>query len=173
MIACVDVTYRDSGAVAVCVLFRSWSDAACVREYACRIERVEKYRPGEFYLRELPCILEVLREVREPLTAVVVDGYVWLGATGKAGLGAKLYESLDRVIPVIGVATSMFAGTTVAIAVKRGRSARPLYVTAAGMEPEKAAEFIRLMHGEYRIPTLLKRADRLSREIYGFGLPYG
>ncbi len=28
MIACVDVDYRDSAAVAACVLFRDWTDAS-------------------------------------------------------------------------------------------------------------------------------------------------
>ncbi len=166
MIACVDVTYRDSGAIAVCVLFHTWTDAVSAGEYVKKIDQVENYRPGEFYLRELPCILLVLEEVRAPLEAVVVDGYVWLGEERRPGLGAKLYDALGKITPVIGVAKSWFAGTTGAIAVLRGRSARPLFVTAAGMVPEKAAECIRLMHGEHRIPTLLKRADRLSREIH-------
>jgi len=166
MIACVDVTYRDSGAIAVCVLFHTWTDAGSAGEYVKKIDHVENYRPGEFYLRELPCILLVLGEVREPLEAVVVDGYVWLGEESRPGLGAKLYDALGRVAPVVGVAKSYFSGTTGAIPVLRGRSLRPLFVTAAGMAPEKAANCIRLMHGNYRIPTLLKRVDRLSREIH-------
>jgi deoxyribonuclease V len=64
---------------------------------------------------------------------------------------------------VIGVAKSRFEGSS-GIAVFRGRSIRPLYVTAAGVEMEKASEKIRMMHGAHRIPTLLKRVDLLARE---------
>ena len=68
----------------------------------------------------------------------------------------------DRV-PVIGVAKTSFRGSGFAQAVLRGTSQRPLYVTAAGMKPEIAAAHVLSMHGEYRIPTLLKRADQLCR----------
>ena len=163
MISCVDVAYRDAGAVAACVLFRSWTDSENAGEVVRKIGPVADYRPGEFYLRELPCILAVLGEVREPLEAVIVDGYVWLGEEGRPGLGARLYEALGRSTAVIGVAKSRFAGATWAVPVRRGQSARPLYVTAAGMDAEKAAQSIGMMHGAYRIPTLLKLADRLSR----------
>jgi deoxyribonuclease V len=36
-------------------------------------------------------------------------------------------------------------------------------MTAVGIEPVTAAEAIRQMHGANRIPTLLKRVDRLTR----------
>ena len=38
---------------------------------------------------------------------------------------------------------------------------RPLFVTAVGLDPEKS----RLLHGKFRLPTLLKRVDRLARGI--------
>jgi deoxyribonuclease V len=47
--------------------------------------------------------------------------------------------------------------------VLRGGSARPLYVTAAGLSADEAARRVRDMHGPYRIPTLLKRVDQLCR----------
>ena len=47
--------------------------------------------------------------------------------------------------------------------VLRGDSSRPLFVTAAGMNPHGAAELVRGMHGPHRVPTLLKRADQLAR----------
>ncbi len=163
MISCVDVTYRDSHAIAACVLFRSWTDGESAGVVVRKIGRVEDYRPGKFYLRELPCILAVLREVREPLEAVIVDGYVWLGEEGRPGLGAKLHEALGQSVTVIGVAKSRFFGTAEAVPIMRGRSSRPLYVTAAGMDAKQAAQHIRTMHGAHRIPTLLKLADQLSR----------
>ena len=163
MLACVDVDYREREAVAACVLFRGWGDAAPAAEKVERIAAVESYQPGQFYKRELPCLLAVLEPVRDQVEVVVVDGYVWLDAQQTAGLGGHLYESLGRTIPVIGVAKTRFQSAPAA-AVKRGQSGRPLYVTVAGIDLPVAAVHIQGMHGEHRIPTLLKRADRICRE---------
>jgi len=163
MIACVDVDYRDDSAIAACVLFRDWADAVSTAEHVRRIDRVEPYQPGQFYKREMPCLLAVLAEVAEPLETVVVDGYVWLADEGTPGLGAHLFEELGAAVPVIGVAKTRFASARAARPVLRGDSQRPLFVTAAGMDIEEAAQHVRAMHGEFRIPTLLKRVDHLCR----------
>ena len=47
----------------------------------------------------------------------------------------------------------------------RGDSAKPLFVTAVGMTLEEAKAHIASMHGEHRIPTLLRRVDQLCRGI--------
>jgi deoxyribonuclease V len=164
MIACVDVDYRDTEAVAACILFRSWADDSGAAELVEHIGRVEPYQPGQFYRRELPCLLAVLAKASVPLEAVVVDGYVWLGGEDAPGLGAHLYAALAGTVPVIGVAKTHFAGVRAARPVLRGGSRRPLYVTAAGIEAEEAARQITRMHGSFRIPTLLKRVDQLCRQ---------
>jgi deoxyribonuclease V len=163
MIECVDVDYRAGGAVAACVGFRGWADDAPAEEHVVTIDRVEEYEPGQFYRRELPCLLAVLREIREPLEAVIIDGYVWLSADRRPGLGAHLYSALGERVPVIGVAKTRFAGADAALPVRRGESRRPLYVSAAGMDAGSAAEHVRAMHGAFRIPTLLRRVDQLCR----------
>ena len=66
-------------------------------------------------------------------------------------------------VPVIGVAKSAFCGATHAIAVRRGISARPLCVTAAGIARADAADLVRHMTGPHRIPDALRRADTLAR----------
>ncbi|HLO26667.1 MAG TPA: endonuclease V [Geobacteraceae bacterium] len=163
MIACVDVAYHGSEASTACVLFRHWSDEKGEQEIVVQTGSVEEYQPGQFYRRELPCLLAVLALVQAPLEAVIVDGYVWLGDNNEQGLGAILHEALGTTTAVIGVAKSRFAGATGAVPVLRGTSNRPLYVTAAGMDTLVAARHIQSMHGAHRIPTLLKRADQLSR----------
>lgn len=163
MLACVDVDYRDDAAVAACVLFRDWADEAPAAERVERIARVEPYEPGQFYRRELPCVLAVLGPLAEGLGAVVIDGYVWLRDEATPGLGGRLYAALGRAVPVVGVAKTRFASATAAVPVLRGGSARPLYVTAAGLSADEAARRVRDMHGPCRIPTLLKRADQLCR----------
>ena len=40
----------------------------------------------------------------------------------------------------------------------------PLLVSAVGMPIEEAVAGVKRMHGPHRVPTLLKRVDRLSRE---------
>jgi hypothetical protein len=55
-----------------------------------------------------------------------------------------------------------FGTATHAVQVLRGRSARPLFVTAAGMPPAQAASLIRTMAGPFRLPDALRRADALA-----------
>lgn len=163
MIAFVDVDYRDDGAVAACVLLRAWEDEVPAAELVERIAHVEPYQPGQFYRRELPCLLAVLNKAPAPLTTVVVDGYVWLADETRPGLGAHLYEALGRTVPVVGVAKTQFLSAVVAREVVRGDSKRPLYVTAAGVAVDVATANVARMHGPYRIPTVLKRVDQLCR----------
>ncbi len=63
----------------------------------------------------------------------------------------------------MGVAKMRFSRARVAREVTRGGSRSPLYVTAVGIDLRMAACHIREMHGQYRIPTLLKRVDHLCR----------
>ena len=162
MIACLDVHYQDPGAVAAGVWFHRWSDSTSTAEVVLRIPRVEPYQSGQFYLRELPCLLAVL-EKGPPAEIVVVDGYVWLGDEQRPGLGAHLYRVLDEKAAVIGVAKTRYAGATSGQELRRGTSRSPLYITAAGMELAEAVRHIAGMHGPHRIPTLLKRVDDLCR----------
>lgn len=163
MLACVDVDYRDDVTVAACVLFREWGDASESAHHVDLGPPAAAYEPGQFYRRELPHLLRVLALVPEPLEAIVVDGYVWLGQD-KPGLGAHLYEALGRAVPVIGVAKTSFHSSDVALPVLRGQSQRPLFVTAVGLSAPTAAEHVQRMHGPSRLPTLLGRVDRLCRE---------
>ena len=106
-------------------------------EHVHWLDAVAPYVPGQLYLRELPCLLAVLERVARPLDAVLVDGYAVLDAQGRPGLGAHLH-GVERRIPVVGVAKTHFRGST-AVEVLRGGSTRPLYVTAVGIDPERAA----------------------------------
>ena len=165
LIAAVDVAYGPTGAAAACVLFHAWGDAAPASAHVAAIAEVAAYEPGAFYKRELPCVLAVLRSLGDARPdVIVIDGYVWLSGGGRPGLGAHLHEALGGAAIVVGVAKTGFAGGGFAEEVRRGDSARPLYVTAAGVEPAVAAAWIRAMHGPHRIPTLLKRVDRLCRD---------
>lgn len=163
MIACIDVGYSETTARAACVVINDWNDPAPAAEYIAKIVEVQDYQPGEFYRRELPCIEAVLAKLPEMPDMIVVDGYVWLGDQDQKGLGAYLFEALDQKIPVIGVAKNPFKGSGHAIDLRRGQSDRPLFITAVGIELSVATDYVRLMHGPFRVPTILKRVDQLSR----------
>jgi deoxyribonuclease V len=158
-----DVAYdeRADRAVAAAVVFAEWSDAEALAEYSAAVDRPADYVPGQLYRRELPALMAVLAKIREPVEVVVVDGYVRLRT--KPGLGAHLWEAAGRRFAVIGVAKSPFRGAG-GIAVRRGTSRRPLYVTTAGIDELAAAKQVETMSGRDRIPILLRRADRLARE---------
>jgi len=165
VIAAFDVYYRQDGwSYAAAVGLDDYTDARPVSVYTGQRSNVRPYISGEFYRRELPCILELLKAFPVALREIIVDGYVQLGS--KPGLGKHLFTALEGCIPVIWVAKSAFRGAQ-GLPVLRGHSKRPLYITAAGVDVDAAAAKIRKMHGCHRIPTLLKLVDRLAREHAG------
>jgi deoxyribonuclease V len=91
----------------------------------------------------------------------VVDGYADLDPGGRPGLGAHAHAEFG--IPVIRVAKTAFHTATHAVPVRRGTSVRPLFVTAAGMPRDEAADLVRRMAGQHRLPDAMRRADKLAR----------
>jgi deoxyribonuclease V len=165
MLAALDVHYRDTQAVAAAIVFADWLAAEPLAQYRVPFEGVGDYAPGEFYRRELGPLLAVIAAVREPVRTWIIDGYCQLSPDGAPGLGAHLSAALPARSRVVGVAKNVFRRATQAIAVQRGDSRRPLYVTAVGIEPEDAARAVVSMHGVHRIPTLLGLVDGLSRSL--------
>ena len=161
MIAAFDVHYfADGRASAGAVLFHKYTDAESILEYIGLTDGVSHYIPGQFYRRELPCILRLLEQFNEAPEEMLIDGYVMLG--DRPGLGQHLFEFFAGKIPVIGVAKSNYRDSF-GVEVFRGESKRPLYVTSAGVDPHTAVEKIKVMHGSHRVPALLKRVDLLAR----------
>lgn len=165
MIYAFDTYYFDDKARTACVAFHDWADAEPAGIYVRFRNDVEVYESGEFFRRELPCILDVLAEIDlQDGDVIVVDGYVTLNDEGKLGLGGYLYRELGGRIAVIGVAKTLFnQPNSKRMALERGGSKKPLYITAEGMDLQEAYDNICGMHGEYRMPTLLKKMDQLSR----------
>jgi deoxyribonuclease V len=159
----VDVGYSACGARAAGVGFNTWSAAEPTRTWTSETGDAEAYVTGEFYKRELPCILHLLSEHGLHPDCIVVDGFVYLDGSSTPGLGKHLFNALAGTIPIIGVAKTAYAGIPHRFHVIRGKSNRPLFVTSEGIDVEAAKEHVRSMHGSHRIPTLLKIADRLSR----------
>jgi len=163
MIVAVDVHYKGRKADVAGVLFENWDDDHPCEVFKSTVSNVEHYKPGEFYKRELPCILKLLRDHDLKPDCIVVDGFVYLDAVGKAGLGKHLYDALEGRVNVIGVAKKPFKGISDSFAVYRGRSDKPLYVTSEGIEIDTAKKLVVRMSGRFRMPTLLKMADQACR----------
>lgn len=161
MIIALDVDYRDDLAVVGAVAFDDWLAATPATTWTTVHRGVAEYRSGHFYERELPPLIQALTRSSGVIahSAVVVDGYVWLG--DRPGLGKHLFDAIG--VPVVGVAKRTHADAHTAIPVLRGTSTRPLWVTAEGILPHTAAALVKAMHGEHRQPTLLKLADTLAR----------
>ena len=95
MIAALDVAH--SSATAAAVVFERWDDAASAAEYVAVVNSVEPYVPGEFFRRELPCLVAVIDKIQKPIHLLIVDGYVYLN--DEPALGQHLFEYLSRRIP--------------------------------------------------------------------------
>jgi deoxyribonuclease V len=159
--AAVDVHYpRSGGARAAAIVVADVAFSVVLAEKTATVTQAAPYRPGEFFARELPPLRAVLHDV-QGLGLLVVDGYVDLDPAGRPGLGAHAHCEFG--VPVIGVAKTVFRTATHALAVQRGRSTRPLLITAAGMPVQEAADLVRHMAGPFRLPDALRRADALAR----------
>lgn len=164
MLACVDADYAGGSTRSACVTFEEWDSENARHEIVVSVDGIPAdYEPGELWRRELPGILGALSRVPSPLATILVDAYVTLDPGGHPGLGARLHDALGGRIPVVGVAKSRFRTATMAIPVLRGSSRTPLWITAVGLDPVAAAAGVARMHGPHRIPTLLRRVDRLAR----------
>jgi deoxyribonuclease V len=169
--AAVDVHYLSDGAArAALVACDDMQFSSVTGEKTVLCAGSEPYRPGEFYRRELPHLRAVCAGAG-PFTVLVVDGYVDLDPAGRSGLGAHVHTEFG--VPVVGVAKSLFLTATHAAAVVRGRSGRPLYVTAAGWPVPETAAMVRGMAGSFRIPDALQKVDRLARGIDSPGMLAG
>lgn len=164
LILAIDVQYTDRGSACAGVAFDEWGAVEPKATYTSTLSTVSEYVPGEFYLRELPCILNLLREHDLQPDTILVDGYVFLDGKARAGLGKYLFDALEGKVPVIGVAKTSFADISAEFQLTRGGSRKGLFVTSAGVDVEIAKSNIAAMHGSNRIPKLLKMVDQLCRQ---------
>ncbi len=79
MILALDVYYNDKGAKSVGVLFEKWEDTKPKETIIENIEKVEEYESGQFYKRELPCLIKIIDNLDlNTIEFIVIDGYVYL-----------------------------------------------------------------------------------------------
>ncbi len=161
-VACLDVYYYENHAKSCCIVFENGNVERIISEYCEIVTPIHEYIPGEFYKRELPCLLRVIEKVQETIDLLIIDSFVWLG-NGKKGLGVYLFEVLEKKIPVIGVAKTYFKDCNEYLEVYRGRSNKPLYISSIGIDLNDSAKLVKSLKGDHRIPDLLKRVDQLTR----------
>ncbi|WP_299883592.1 endonuclease V [uncultured Lacinutrix sp.] len=166
MLLAIDVYYNKQSAKVVGALF-NWDDKEPRQIITCLYNNVLPYESGHFYKRELPCILELLKQIDlSKIKVIIIDGHCYINNNNDFGLGAYLYESLNNKIPIIGVAKNKFKDTdTVTTEIFRGKSKKPLYVSTKGYCLKTAAINIKNMHGLYRIPSILKAVDTETKKI--------
>ncbi|AYZ11791.1 endonuclease V [Chryseobacterium arthrosphaerae] len=166
MIYAFDTYYYEDFANTVCIAFEDWKSEKEVETFIEQTKINSEYESGAFYKRELPCILSLLQKITlKSGDIIIVDGYVTLDNEGKSGLGGHLYKALDEKYPVVGIAKNEFTTPdTERRSVFRGESRTPLFLTAKGIDVDEVKTKVEQMHGAYRMPTLLKKLDQLSRE---------
>lgn len=189
MIAYLDVKYSESKTVpgqtdawGAGIVTENFSSDIVHGTAGVLVTNVADYKPGLFFERELPVLLEILDSLGAwEIDTVVVDAYVHLD--NNPGLGSYLYNALcgtvdsiqhpisdayqDQPLSVVGVSKSHFSHAIKTIEVLRGESKQPLHVSSIGViTVEEAAEFVKSMNGGFRYPTMLRIVDKLSKAQY-------
>ncbi|MDF2550810.1 MAG: endonuclease [Chryseobacterium sp.] len=165
MIYAFDTYYYEDFAKTVCIAFEDWSSEKENEIFTEKTKIISDYESGVFYKRELPCILSLLSKIElKENDIIIVDGFVTLNDEGKIGLGGYLFEALDQKFAVIGIAKNEFSSLDEKRRnILRGESKTPLFLTAMGIDVDEIKSKIETMHGSFRIPTLLKKLDQLTR----------
>lgn len=161
----LDVHYQDNGdgthAHVGAIRFTGIERHTILNHYQLCVPNVAPYQSGQFYQREMPCLLALLVTISEPFDVIIIDGYVYLDGQQKAGLGKHLYDHLPTPTPIIGIAKNRFIDISEHFAVYRGISKHPLYVTSIGIDDPTT--FVKQLQGKHRLPDIVSQVDELSR----------
>lgn len=163
LVMAVQVDAATGEVVAGAVGFDDWAAAEPLGEWTSRLAGTEAPVRGQPDGRPLAGLLHLLQQHRLAPELVVLDGPVHADAQDTPALGRRLHEALGAAVPVVGVARSGAGRWPTSFEVHREEEAAPLWVTCAGLDLGAAKVRVRMMHGRKRVPTLLKRAARLTR----------
>lgn len=160
---------EENDAYTVGVIFDKWTDSEPQEIITVHTHNFASYIPGEFYKRELPCILDLLKKISlDEIGVIILDGFLRLKTDEdkevKDGLGMHLKPYLPEHVKLIGVAKSIFGDNKkISESVLRGEATNPLWVQGEGYSNKEAAGLIKNMYGNYRIPQMLKTLDKLTK----------
>ncbi len=159
----VAVHFEGAQATAAAAAFDAWDAAEPMKTYVSPIDHVDKAARGELDLREVACVMQLLREHSLAPELIVIDGFVHLDADETPGVGQHLYQALGGTVPIVGVSKKRLPGLSTQFEVLREDEAPPLVVTCAGIDIGAAKVRLRSMHGRKRVPTLMKLVARLAK----------
>lgn len=177
MIIALDSYYKDDLCNTSLVLFSQLDSSTPIYTDTIFTKNKEQYIPGQFYKKELPGIKKILEKFKKEnpiwwsmVDMIITDSYVRLKLGDKEwdGLGEYLNNWLkkkkeERII--IGVAKTLFGDCNqISEIITRGKSKTPLYIQST-LSNKWAANLVKTMDGNYRIPTMLKLVDQKSRNF--------
>lgn len=162
-----DLTTQTETAKVSGIRFQGIETNEILSEHIVIVNEVAPYESGQFYKREMPCLLALINKIdqkNERFDVIIIDGYVFLDGKEQAGLGKYLYDNLSIKKPVIGIAKNQFKDISDTYAVWRGISKHPLYVTSVGFDIREAKILVSQLEGKNRVPNIVTFVDRLGRE---------
>lgn len=163
----LDVFYQETESQATAkvsaIRFTGIEKVEMLSEHITVVNDVAPYQSGQFYKREMPCLLALIKKIYEPFDIIIIDGYVFLDGINTAGLGKYLYDNLSDKKPVIGIAKNQFCDISDDYALWRGISKHPLYVTSIGVDIIEAKSLVAGLEGKHRLPNIVNQVDRLGR----------
>ncbi|HEY4081625.1 MAG TPA: endonuclease V [Burkholderiaceae bacterium] len=159
----VTVHFDGTQAQAAAVAFDAWDSSEATKTFRTHIAPIEKAARGALDLRELPCVLQLLREHKLEPELILIDGFVHLDTEETPGLGWHLFQALGGKTPIIGLSKTSRPGLSTQFEVMREEETKPMIVTCAGIDIGAAKGRVRAMHGRKRVPTLMKLATRLAK----------
>lgn len=145
------------------IRFQNTQTNEILGEHTTTVNEVAPYQSGQFYKREMACLLALINQINEPYSVIIIDGYIFLDGAQQAGLGKYLYDNLTIKKPIIGIAKNQFKDVSEDYAVWRGTSKHPLYITSINFPIADAKNIVQDLEGQHRLPNIVKKVDFLSR----------
>ena len=180
-VAALDVSYEDGGDRVVAAAVVVAADGEILEERTVGGLATFPYRPGLLAFREVPILVEVLREVVTPVDMLLVDGQ---GLAHPRRCGSACHLGVVTGMPAIGCAKNHFvgeheepgpergdrsplvdAGEVVGTVLRTQRGVRPVYVSPGHrVGVEQASDIVLALCSQFRLPDGLRRADHISRQ---------
>lgn len=181
MILLTDVFYNEelNSAHIAAIAISDWSSDTIIKSWEIDKNGIDcEYIPGQFYKREMPCLIDLWKQIddndKSQISTIIVDGFydIW---NGKSGLGHHFHDWLTENgydVEVVGIAKSPCRETSeFTLPVYRTEESKTskcrsaLWVNGSNMSNDYQTKVLN-MSGKYRIPTMIKAVDKLSRRIY-------
>ena len=150
----IDAYYQDGICHVVGGIFNKWKDEHVSKFIYADVKANSEYIPGQFYKRELPGILEIIKQIDlNEFETIIIDGYVHLLEPDnfsvfngyspsyiKKGLGMHLRKALEKYyesrkvgkrLEIVGIAKTLYGNeNNIYGKCYRGDSKNPLYITS-------------------------------------------